>query len=188
MGAPTSASVYRTNDTVRGDFSVFDSAGAAVTGLVDANFTKVLTRNGATSAQTVTVTEIASGLYTATFTANATGDWSLSVRHATHNPEGWEGSWTVFSSDLDDIGYIAVTAAPASPTADTMLDLLRFIEEFAGEGLRLDWTYDGSNRVSSVALTYSPDGFTTTHRSRTISYTYGDAANPLRPTRIQWAP
>lgn len=190
MGAPASVSAFRVNEALSEYFTVYDSAGATVTGLVNANFTKWLAANNATSAQTVTVNEVDAvnnaGLYRVTFTPNAAGHWTLRVNHATYNLEGWLATWIVFASDLGDIDFIATTAIPAAPTADTLNDKVNFLEERAGEGWRTDWAYDGSNRVSSVALTYSQDGFATTHRSRTATYTYGDAANPLRPTRIQW--
>lgn len=189
MGAPTSVYAYRKDETVLENILVVDSTGATVTGLVNANFNKWLLKDGAVSAVSVTVTEInavtAPGLYKVEFVPNATGHWSLRVNHATHNPEGWLSSWNVAIGDHADLDYIAALDVPNAPTAGTIADIVNLLEEVAGKGYRLDWTYDGSDRVSSVAITTSQDSFTTTHRSYTLTYTYGDSAHPLRPTRSQ---
>lgn len=71
------------------EFEVFDSAGAPVTGLADGAFTKTLLKDGASSAQTVTVTEIGSGRYKASYTPNGNGRWHLHITHSVHNKRGW---------------------------------------------------------------------------------------------------
>lgn len=78
---------------VRRSIFVFDASNVAVTGLVNANFTKKLSKDGATSATAVTVTEVDSvnnpGEYSVTFTPVATGAFTVSVYHATYNLRGW---------------------------------------------------------------------------------------------------
>jgi len=88
-------------------FWVKDSAGAGVTGLVNGNFTKLLSANGVNSAVTVTVSEVDSsnlaGLYKAAYTPNATGYWDLLVTNATYNPSGWQDTIQVYNNDLDAV-------------------------------------------------------------------------------------
>lgn len=190
MGASASISAFRTNEEIHDYFIVVDSAGANVTSIAPGAFGTQLATNNASSAQTVTINEVAGvalpGMYRVRFTPNAAGLWALRVTHSTYDTGGWKASWLVFASDLGDLDYIAQTAIPASNTADTILDKVNFLEERAGEGFRVTPTYDGSNRMSSSTLLYSQDAFATTHRTRTVTFTYGDSANPNRPTRIEW--
>lgn len=95
------------NSTARFDFSVFDENGAVVTGLVNGNFTKDLAKDGATSAVAVTVTEIATGMYSATLTPTAVGEWFLRVRHATYNAEGWSQGFSVVRNTIEDF-FLAI--------------------------------------------------------------------------------
>ena len=90
-----SRSLQKVNVLIRAYFTVYNSSNVAVTGLVDGDFTKRLTKDAANSAEAVTVAEIANGRYTATFTPNATGAWSLDITQATHNPRGWKETWDV---------------------------------------------------------------------------------------------
>ena len=185
MGAPTSVAAYRRSESVVEVFYVTDSAGAAVTGLVNGNFTKYLMLDGAASATVVTVAEISNGHYKSSFTPGSVGHWSVRVNHATYGD--WLGSWNVFLSDAGDLDYLEQTALPTSGlTSGTILDILRSLEAYDGKGKRLTWTYDSSDRVSSIALVLSFDAFVTSNHSYTVTYTYGDAANPLRPTVVTW--
>lgn len=84
-------------------FAVYDGSDAPVTGLVNGNFTKLLYKDGAANAQTVTIAEISDGVYTATFTPNATGLWTLLIRHATHNKRGWMEHYDIVTSDLSTV-------------------------------------------------------------------------------------
>lgn len=90
-----SRSQHKVSVLIRDEISVFDSSDAAVTGLVNGDFTKYLSKDGANDATAVTVTEIANGRYTVTFTPGSTGVWVLDVRHATHNKRGWRSVYDV---------------------------------------------------------------------------------------------
>lgn len=87
---------------------VFDSAGAGVTGLVDAGFTaKVTLKNGVRVATpTFTLTEIdstnAPGAYVVAFTPDADAAWQLRFKHATYNVRGWTVNLTSYARGLDD--------------------------------------------------------------------------------------
>lgn len=95
--------IVKTSSTARFDFVVFDQFDVAVTGLVNGDFTKFLTKNGVVNATTVTVTEVASGVYTATFIPDAISYWSLNIRNATYNLRGWFEDYTVITGDLNNI-------------------------------------------------------------------------------------
>lgn len=88
---------------------VFNSSGSPVTGLVDANFSKVATRNGGYAAFTITVTEIdsanAPGAYKVVWTPNNTGVWIVRVSHATYSPRGWLIELDVTTRALDDHAF-----------------------------------------------------------------------------------
>lgn len=74
---------YRVGDTIT--LAFLESWATA--GLANGDFTKTLYLNGSSSAQTVTISEIGSGKYSASFTANAAGTWDLFV-HATSDTSG----------------------------------------------------------------------------------------------------
>ena len=97
-----SRSIQKSGVAIHTHFRVYNTSDAAVTGLADGAFTKVLVVDGASSAVTVTVTEVASGVYTATFTPNAVGLWSLWITHATHNPRGWAEDFDVTAGGVLD--------------------------------------------------------------------------------------
>lgn len=92
------------NVAYESDFYVFDLSEAAVTGLVNANFSRQLTKDGVHSAVAVTVTEIDAvnqpGRYKAVYTPNAQGYWSLRVANATHNKKGWQDDIQVYAEDV----------------------------------------------------------------------------------------
>jgi hypothetical protein len=76
--------------------TVFDQTGTEVTGLVNADFTKVLHKNGAVSAVAVTVAEIGAGEYKVTFTPDAVGQWRLRIEQSTgnaYNKKGWQETY-----------------------------------------------------------------------------------------------
>lgn len=102
-------SFFASGEAVTLELDVFDSSGAAVTGLTDGAFTKLLSRNGVTSAVTVTVAEVGSGRYSVAFTPNATGQWTVTVRHATYAPRGWKGTVDVRARDPDDLAFPTVS-------------------------------------------------------------------------------
>lgn len=82
------STLWKVSTIYKSPLMLRDAAGTGKTG-ESANFTKALYKDGASSAVTVTVTEVASGLYEVDFTPNATGRWVLIVSHATYRPAGW---------------------------------------------------------------------------------------------------
>jgi hypothetical protein len=99
-------SVQKVSTVVRADFSVYDSANAPVTGLMNGDFTKLLSKNGVDDATAVTVSEIGSGRYSATFTPATVGVWYLLVRHATYNKRGWEEQYDVTNDGIGPVDAI----------------------------------------------------------------------------------
>lgn len=90
-----SRSLSKVNDQIRCEIFVTDNTATAITGLANGAFTKLLSKNGSNDTTTVTVTEIASGRYTVTFTPTAIGMYELTVLHATYNPFGWTETFDV---------------------------------------------------------------------------------------------
>ena len=85
-------------------FTVVDSAGSPVTGLLDANFVKELFDPDAFfNSVPVVVSELGSGSYTASFTPDKVGTWYLVVKHSTHFPEGKSGGIQVYEGDLSQV-------------------------------------------------------------------------------------
>lgn len=97
------------------------SGGSPVTGLVDGSFTKRLYLNGASDAQTVTITELASGDYRARFTPDAAGHWHLVVRYTAGSTEYEQD----FQAGYDVQAFASVVSAAGSTSAYVMAHLLR---------------------------------------------------------------
>lgn len=111
----TSGAVYAT-----APFKVKDSSGGPVTGR-SGSMTKTLLLNGASSAQVVTITEIGTtGVYFASYTPNALGQWTLIVIDPTWNVAGWQ----------DDIQAVSQVAYDAQIAADALLDRAAAIDTF----------------------------------------------------------
>ena len=90
--------------TLRFDFRLFDSADAAVTTAVSGDFTKLLTIDGVDDATAITVTHVATGRYTVTFTAPAVAAGSKKyvscfVSHSTNAPRGFAEDFEVVNAD-----------------------------------------------------------------------------------------
>jgi len=76
-------------------FPIFNiTTGALEPGILPSEFTATLYDPTDTEVGGVTFKEFAGGLYEATFTADATGRWSLSIYHATHLDTGYHYSYT----------------------------------------------------------------------------------------------
>ena len=94
-------SVQKVSTLVRTEFDVFDNANVPVLGLVNANFTKLLSLDGVNDLTVVTVTEVGNGRYEATFTPGSVGYWCLTIRNAVYNPRGWTDGFDVTISGPD---------------------------------------------------------------------------------------
>ncbi len=107
---------------------VFDSAGAGVTGLVNAGFTsKVTIKDGARVATpTFTLTEVdstnAPGAYVVAFTPDADAAWQLRFKHATYNVRGWTVNLTSYARGLDDHAYPATSGRSLAVSAAGEVD------------------------------------------------------------------
>lgn len=121
--------LHKTGVAIRSYFAVYDSSDAAVTGLLDGAFTKLLSKDGATSAVTVTISEVGSGIYAASFTPNGVGAWDLVVRHATYNARGWEETYDVSTDGPLPAGAaMALTSSERDSVAAALLDLANGVE------------------------------------------------------------
>jgi hypothetical protein len=92
-------SVQKVGTLVRTELIVFDDGDNRVTGLVNADFTKRLVKDGVSDPTVVTVSEIDAitrpGEYEATFTPLTIGEWFLYVFESTFNPRGWQEQFDV---------------------------------------------------------------------------------------------
>lgn len=98
---------WKTSVAYTAMFRVVDSSDNPVTGLVNTDFSKLLYKDGATSAQTVTITEIGNGQYKAVFTPNTSGYWVLLITNATYNTAGWQDDIQVYDTGTTDPDNIA---------------------------------------------------------------------------------
>lgn len=161
--------------TARFDIEVFDGADAAVTGEEDGDFTKYLTIDGASDAGTVTVTEVADGRYSVTFTAPAVTAGSRKyvrcrVTHATYGPRGWAEDFEVYNeSVLADAIPSAIENADALLKRDVdNVEATAAVHSLASAVLKLVSKFDGA-----TGITYRTDG-TTAHMTQAVT-TDGDA-------------
>ena len=95
---------------VTDEFTVVNSAGVPVTGLVDGDFTKELYNPSGTEVAfsiVPVVTELGGGAYRVVFTPNALGNWLLTIKHATYFPWGKSQNYKVDKSDIDDLYEVA---------------------------------------------------------------------------------
>jgi hypothetical protein len=168
--------VHKVSVLARGDFSVYDSSNAPVTGLVNGDFTKLLSKDGVSDATVVTVTEIATGRYTATFTPASTGIWTLTVRNATHNPRGWGESFNVTTDGVislasinaemvdaltvDTITELSSGAPTATPTLAKALMLLYMMARNAGTASTTERKIKNDAGDTITKATMSDDGTT----------------------------
>jgi len=101
------------------NFLVANSAGVPVTGLVNANFTKLLFNPShieVSGSIPVTVTELSGGAYFAEFTPNVIGTWFVVIFNAANFPQGQGGEVQVFVNDIDSVG------GGGGPTAGDIAD------------------------------------------------------------------
>lgn len=111
----------KNGDTTRLRFAVVNDQGALVTGLLDGAFTKTLRKDTASSAVTVTVTELGStGVYEATAACDANGEWSLLLEHSVYGK--WFGQWSVHTRDSDDLAYPATSGRSLAVSAAGAVD------------------------------------------------------------------
>lgn len=108
---------------------VFNSSGAGVTGLVNADFTsKVTIKDGARVASpTFTLTEIdsvnAPGAYSLAFTPDADAFWQVRCKHATYNVRGWSAELQSSARAISDLAYPATSGRSLAVDASGRVDL-----------------------------------------------------------------
>lgn len=115
-------SVHKISTIARAYFEVYDTLNAPVTGLINADFTKLLALDGVDNATAVTVTEIGSGRYFASFTPGSTGSWHLLIRQATYNLRGWHETFDVTTDGILTIADIQTGLATAAAVAAIQSD------------------------------------------------------------------
>jgi hypothetical protein len=91
------------------DFVVLDSTQAAVTGLVQGNFTVSLWNPSGSEVSgsiPVTITEVGEGGYEVTFTPNVAGVWLLKIAHATHFSYGKWQNYVISTSTTTGVELV----------------------------------------------------------------------------------
>ena len=86
------------------DFTVLDLSENRKSGITLTEFTKELYNPSGTEVSgsiTITITELGNGNYRASFTPNAIGIWKLNVFHPTYFPKGQEGTYKIYTEDVD---------------------------------------------------------------------------------------
>lgn len=109
----------KTNSAYTAVFRVVDSSSVAVTGLVNSDFTKLLYKDAATSAVTVTITEIDNGQYKAVYTPTSDGLWSLIITNATYNTAGWQDDIRTYAFDFSDLAHRVTNSSVNDGSAST---------------------------------------------------------------------
>lgn len=101
---------------------VSDNAGNAVNTLVNTDFTKLLLKNGVSSAETVTVTFVSDGTYSVSFTPLSKGTYQLRIKDSVYNPQGWlDDNIVVDTNDNTDV--MNSIAAKTSNNSDVIAKL-----------------------------------------------------------------
>jgi hypothetical protein len=149
---------------IRGEIVVYNDT-TPVTGLVNGDFTKLLSKDGVDDATAITVTEIANGRYTYTFTPGAAGYWVVLIRQATYNLRGWQDEYDVSTDGLPSINDIVdgllkrdlsnVEASAAVMSVATAM--LKLVSKFVAD--------NGSN----IAEIYRTNG-TTIHARQAVTH------------------
>jgi hypothetical protein len=108
------------NTEVKCGFVVKDAAGAAVTGLTSADFTRRLSYDGTYTGDPddITVEEDGGGVYFAVVTLDQLGVWHAYLSHATHNPEGWSEEIHVTTDGLPALDNLDATISSRASAAD----------------------------------------------------------------------
>lgn len=121
---------------------------ASTTGLVEADFTIRLYKNGATSVIAVTITEIANGDYHVAFTPDSSADWSLDIVRSSDDGARYGGSFPVRAA-------LAVPTANqiASAVWDTLVSAHLIVGSF-GAYLNRIKKYT-TNRLTQTGNVYS---------------------------------
>ncbi len=115
-------------------------------GLVNADFTKNLYKDGVASGVTVTVTAIASGFYYVSFTPNAEGYWDLDVVRTSDTSVRYQRNYKV-----DDKFEVNVTfpTSFAANNLGTITSIPANINELRFMLLRIEQLLKGLNKYTS---------------------------------------
>lgn len=164
--------VAKVGTVVHWHIAVFDALNAPVTGLVSGDFTKLLVKDGATTAEALTVTEVDAGtrpgIYDITYTPLTEAEYYANVRHATHNPRGWDESWEVTDDGVPSVLDIVDTLLKrGASNVEAAADL----HSLASVILKLTSKFD-----SVLGITYRSDGVTP-HMTQAI--THDPLAEPI---------
>lgn len=157
---------WKANVAYSTPFYVTDSStGLPVTGLVNANFTKKLTKDNVNSVVAVTVTESdavnQAGKYHADFTPTSVGEWDLVISNVLYQQQ-WQDTLHVIADDVYDpnvfadallnrINGVDGTLTPASTFAQIWAATAGVS---AGDPVGANSTFKGPSGVVRLTVTY----------------------------------
>jgi len=104
------------------DFAVLDEDNNNITGLVTGDFTFGLYNPSdieVSSSIPVTIAELENGLYRASFTPNAVGDWLLVIYHATYFDYGKAMNYECYEHNIDGIEDLALESTSQAIKTET---------------------------------------------------------------------
>ena len=97
--------MYKIGSEIKDVFSVFDTSGNPVTGLLASSFSKSLINpsNSFDSTTTITITEIGQGFYSVSFIPTIVGRWMIDIKHSTYFPSGKSSVYQVLNNNVDSL-------------------------------------------------------------------------------------
>lgn len=133
------------NTVMIDDFTIVDESGTRYTGVTGFTFElwNPSNVNVSSTGITVTVTELGTGSYRASYTPNVIGIWKLVIYHATYFPAGKDATHRIYINDIDSIG------------AET--DKIKYVLGLSQENFRIyDQVYNvNGNMTSATVRVYS---------------------------------
>ena len=115
--------LHKVNTPARMTFALLGDDRVLVGGELQADFdTPTLIEDGAISATPVTIVEVQSGIYEASFTPTTTGEWYLFVQH-TATGLAYDAGWTVTATGADVPTPSEIVAA-AGADGDSLIEMV----------------------------------------------------------------
>ena len=162
--------IWKINEGITERILVADTVGSPIAGLVDGDFNKELLREKASTAESLTITEMGSGFYYIDFTPTNTGFYEWTVSHDTYKPKGWWEYYEVGSASVDDVK--TVVDSNATELAAQTLDITRILG-LVQENFYIDTTvYNANGNMTSARMrTYTDAGSVGTDSNVQDTYT-----------------
>ena len=96
--------MIKLGEILNDSFSVVDSQGAPVIGLIDGDFGRTIydpTGRDRSGAVPVTISELGRGMYRSNCRPDISGEWTLNISHAEYFPAGQSATYTVLEASAE---------------------------------------------------------------------------------------